>query len=123
MSGRPKAGAEEAATVPCKGAANAQIQLLPCIHCQRFVLVGVTQRVHGLADVRVGDGAEFCSIDTLLPGAPFVHDWLNGIQDLPGRRNDRRFCYTGAMAVCTCPDVTSKQMFSPSLSQSSHKTT
>lgn len=82
VSTRPESGAEGAATVPCEGTANAQVQLLPRIHGQGFVLVGVTQTVHGLADVRVGDGAEFRAINTFLPAATFVHDRLNGVQHL-----------------------------------------
>lgn len=78
---------EEAAYIPCERTANAQIKLLSCIHCQGFIAIRFTQAIHGVTDVCVGDRTEFCTINTLLPGTPFVHHWLNGIQYLLGERN------------------------------------
>lgn len=78
---------EEAACIPCECTANAQIKFLSCIHCQGFIAIRFTQAIHGVTDVCVGDRTEFCTINTLLPGTPFVHHWLNGIQYLLGKRN------------------------------------
>lgn len=48
--------------VPSEGTANAQVQLLTCVHRQSLIAVGFPQLVHGVADVQVCDGAEFCTI-------------------------------------------------------------
>lgn len=88
MSCHPKTRPEEAAYVPCESTADAQIQLLPCIHGQGFIAIRVTQAIHGIANVCVSDRTEFCTVNSLLPRAPFVHHGLNGIQYLLGKRDD-----------------------------------
>lgn len=139
---------DKAAYIPCECTANAQIKFLSCIHCQGFIAIRFTQALHSIAYVCVSDRTEFCTKNTLLPGISFVHYWLNDIQYLLGKRNylqlllndiwskkqkqtfldcvfKKLFFSKCVYILCNCDLtlITSKQMFSPSLSQSSHNTT
>lgn len=67
---------------PCKGTANPQIQLLAGIHGQSFIAIGLSQVIHGIADVCVGDGTEFSSVNRPLRATRFVHDRKNSIKNL-----------------------------------------
>lgn len=67
---------------PCEGTANPQIQLLAGIHGQSLVAIGLSQVIHGIADVCVGDGAEFSSVNRPLRATGFVHHRENSIKNL-----------------------------------------
>lgn len=69
-------------SIPGEGTADAEIQFLTCIHRQGFIAVGFTQAVHSIPDVSVSNGTEFSTKNTLFPGIPPVHHWLDGVQNL-----------------------------------------
>lgn len=67
---------------PGEGTADPQIQLLASIHGQSLVAVGLSQVIHGIADVCVGDGTEFSSVNRPLCATRLVHDRKNSIENL-----------------------------------------
>lgn len=71
---------------PGEGAADAQVQLLPGVHRERLILVGLAQAGHGVADVCVCDGAELSPEHCLLAAVCGRHDGQHSVQDLGGRR-------------------------------------
>lgn len=77
----------QAVLSPCEGTANPEIQLLAGIHRQSFVAIGLSQVIHGIADVCVGDGTEFSSVNRPLRATRFVHDRENSIKNLRKIRN------------------------------------
>ena len=62
---------EELGLVPSKGAANAQIQLLPRVHREGLVLIGYPELAEGSLDVSVSDGTEVGAVDVLQRGKPY----------------------------------------------------
>ena len=67
---------------PGERAADAQVQLLPGIHRQCLVMVGLAQAGHGGTDVCVRDGAESGPEHRLFATVGWIHDGQHGIQYL-----------------------------------------
>ena len=81
-------GAQWGEGAPGEGAADAEVQLLPCVHRERLVVVGLAQAGHGSADVCVRDGAEAGPEHHLLATVGLVHDRQHRIQHLRGPGGD-----------------------------------
>lgn len=64
---------------PGERTADTQVQLLPGVHRQRLVVVGLPQAGHGGADVRVRDGAEPGPEHRLFATVGWIHDGQHGV--------------------------------------------